>query len=112
MMKNRNIFLLILAVLLVNFSSVNSTFKKKRLKIVDGDTIHLGKVKYRLYGIDAPEIKQKCKRKNKDYLCGLEATKFLKFLIKEEEGVFCKKKRHRYVQKNSCCMLLQSSKSK
>jgi len=92
MMTNRNIFLIILAVLLVNFSSVNSTFKKKRLKIVDGDTIHLGKVKYRLYGIDAPEIKQKCKRKNKDYFCGLEATKFLKFLIKEEEGVFCKKK--------------------
>ena len=56
MMKTKH-FLLILAVLLVNFSSVNSTFKK-RLKIVDGDTIHLGKVKYRLYGIDAPEIKQ------------------------------------------------------
>jgi len=89
MMKNRNIFLLILAVLLVNFSSVNSNLKK--LKIVDGDTIYLGKVKYRLYGIDAPETKQKCKRKNKDYLCGLEATKFLKFVIKEEKGVYCKK---------------------
>ena len=29
------------------------------IKIIDGDTIHIGKMKYRLYGIDAPEIQLK-----------------------------------------------------
>ena len=91
MIKNVNIFLILLLVLLVNFSSV-SALKKMKLKIVDGDTIHLGKIKYILYGIDAPETKQKCTRKNKDYSCGVEATRFLKFLIKDDKGVYCKKK--------------------
>ena len=85
MIKNVKILLIILAVLLVNFTFFHLTLKKK-VKIIDGDSIHLGNIKYRLYGIDAPETKQKCKRKNKDYFCGEEASKFLKFLIKEEEG--------------------------
>ncbi|MEC7100027.1 MAG: thermonuclease family protein [Pseudomonadota bacterium] len=51
-------------------------------RIVDGDTIHIGKNKFRLEGIDAPEIRQKCKKESvkisatigvafhKDYSCG------------------------------------------
>tara|TARA_A100001015_G_scaffold104893_1_gene116405 strand:- start:1383 stop:1874 length:492 start_codon:yes stop_codon:yes gene_type:complete len=48
-------------------------------KIVDGDTIHIDSYKIRLEGIDAPEIKQKCKKPfikimffnfQKDYYCG------------------------------------------
>ena len=31
-------------------------------KIVDGDTVHINKYKIRLEGIDAPEIRQKCKK--------------------------------------------------
>ena len=62
------------------------------LKIVDGDTIHIGKIKYRLHGIDAPEIQQQCKRENKKYKCGVEATRFLKSLIKDENKVRCEKK--------------------
>ena len=31
-------------------------------KIVDGDTIHINEYKIRLEGIDAPEMKQKCKK--------------------------------------------------
>ena len=37
--------------------------KGSSLKIVDGDTIHIGKNKYRLHGIDAPETQQQCERK-------------------------------------------------
>ena len=59
------------------------------LKIIDGDTIHIGKLKYRLYGIDAPEVKQECKKNNKKYLCGVEAAKFLKSLIRDDENVSC-----------------------
>ena len=29
-------------------------------RVVDGDTIHIGKTKVRLWGIDAPETKQVC----------------------------------------------------
>ena len=32
-------------------------------KVIDGDTIHIDNKKIRLEGIDAPEIKQKCKKK-------------------------------------------------
>ncbi len=51
-------------------------------KIVDGDTIHINNYKFRLEGIDAPEMKQKCKKESlkisyligftlyKDYSCG------------------------------------------
>ena len=34
-------------------------------KVVDGDTIHIKSYKIRLEGIDAPEMKQKCKKLKK-----------------------------------------------
>ena len=71
---------------------ISSLSKANFLKIIDGDTIHIGKLKYRLYGIDAPEMKQKCKKNNKKYLCGVEATKFLQSLIRDDENVSCVKK--------------------
>ena len=66
--------------------------KGSSLKIVDGDTIHIGKNKYRLHGIDAPETQQQCERKNKKYQCGVEATQFLNSLIKDKNKVSCEKK--------------------
>ena len=51
-------------------------------KIIDGDTVYINTYKIRLEGIDAPEIKQKCKKPfisfsvfigfsiNKSYSCG------------------------------------------
>ena len=51
-------------------------------KIIDGDTVHINNFKFRLEGIDAPEMKQKCKKESlkissiigftfyKDYSCG------------------------------------------
>ena len=52
-------------------------------KIIDGDTVHINNKKIRLEGIDAPEIKQQCKKPflkistfigfkfNKNYSCGV-----------------------------------------
>ena len=34
-------------------------------KVIDGDSIKIGKESIRLQGIDAPEVKQVCKKKNK-----------------------------------------------
>ena len=49
--------------------------------IVDGDTIKVGGIPVRLYGIDAPEGRQTCKRDGKIYGCGKQATKALANLI-------------------------------
>ena len=60
-----------------------------KAKIIDGDTIHIGKQKIRLFGIDAPEKKQKCKKPylnlyifavlnfQNNYNCGNASTKAL-----------------------------------
>ena len=46
--------------------------------VVDGDTIRLGAVTYRINGIDAPEAGQNCKsERGKDWRCGDTATNTL-----------------------------------
>ena len=61
--------------------SFAQTIIEGKAKIVDGDTIHIGKNKIRLHGIDAPEIKQTCKIKDKIWNCGIESSVNLKKLI-------------------------------
>ena len=51
-------------------------------KVIDGDTVHIDNYKFRLEGIDAPEMRQQCKKESfkisffigftfyKDYSCG------------------------------------------
>ena len=51
-------------------------------KIIDGDTIHINKKKFRLEGIDAPETRQKCKKNQKEYFCGLLSKNILEKKIK------------------------------
>ena len=63
-------------------------------KVVDGDTIKINSKKIRLYGIDAPEKKQKCKKTyltisfmsfTKDYMCGeLSTEKLIKKINKQK----------------------------
>ena len=63
-------------------------------KVVDGDTIKINSKKIRLYGIDAPEKKQKCKKTyltisfmsfTKDYVCGEVSTqKLIKKINKQK----------------------------
>jgi endonuclease YncB( thermonuclease family) len=63
-------------------------------KVVDGDTIKINSKKIRLYGIDAPEKKQKCKKTyltisfmsfTKDYMCGeLSTQKLIKKINKQK----------------------------
>ena len=68
--------------------SVNT---QQQIRIVDGDTIHINKIKYRLHGIDAPEMKQLCKMKEKNYKCGFKSKEFLVSLI-GNQSVKCNKK--------------------
>lgn len=59
------------------------------INVVDGDTIAVKGEKIRLQGIDAPEEKQECGYmrggKKIKYLCGQEATRYLKKLIAGKE---------------------------
>ena len=62
-------------------------------KIIDGDTVHINNYKFRLKGIDAPEMKQQCKKESfkisstigfsfyKDYSCGKVSKAKLKAKI-------------------------------
>lgn len=69
----------------------NSGNVQKKIKIIDGDTIHINKIKYRLYGIDAPEMNQLCKVKEENYMCGVKSKDFLVSLI-ANQSVKCEKK--------------------
>ena len=68
------------------FQIVQASEIKGFPKIVDGDTIRIESYKIRLEGIDAPEMKQKCKKPylqimffnfQKDYYCGQVSKKKL-----------------------------------
>ena len=66
-------------------------------KIIDGDTIHINNYKFRLEGIDAPEMRQQCKKEflkissiigfsfYKDYTCGKVSRKKLITKINKSE---------------------------
>ena len=59
--------------------------------VTDGDTIRIGKIRIRLYGIDAPESSQKCKIDGKEWGCGSEATQALIKII-GQKLVSCNRK--------------------
>ena len=73
-------------------------------RIIDGDTIHIGKTKIRLHGIDAPEMKQTCRtRKGEEQMCGQLAKEALQRLVKGQD-VTCKgDKRDRYKRLLAVC---------
>ena len=66
-------------------------------KIIDGDTLHINEYKIRFEGIDAPEIKQQCKKDylkvssiigftlRKNYYCGIISKKRLEQKIKNSK---------------------------
>lgn len=55
-------------------------------KVLDGDSILVGKNEVRLFGIDAPEYKQECLFDDKSsYQCGVASFKYLKNLVNGQE---------------------------
>ncbi|MFL9826936.1 thermonuclease family protein [Rhodoplanes sp. SY1] len=52
-------------------------------RVVDGDTIVVGREHVRLEGIDAPEKDQSCRRAGKSWPCGTLATSALRSLIRD-----------------------------
>ena len=81
-------------------------------KVVDGDTVHIDNYKFRLEGIDAPEMRQQCKKEYfkisffigftfyKDYKCGKVSKEKLTTKINDSEikCIFTSKDRYqRYI---------------
>ena len=60
-----------------------------RARLVDGDSLYVDGLEIRLKNIDAPEGRQNCRRKNRDWRCGEEATRRLRTFIKRR-SVSCK----------------------
>ncbi|MBG76390.1 MAG: hypothetical protein CFH22_01030 [Alphaproteobacteria bacterium MarineAlpha5_Bin12] len=75
------IFKFLFLFFIINFSILAQEIVEGNVKVIDGDTIHIGKNKIRLHGIDAPERNQKCFTSNNEWDCGKESTNSLIGLI-------------------------------
>ena len=62
-----------------------------RAEVTDGDSFEIGATRVRLFGVDAPEARQSCKREGRDWACGNEAARKLKSLI-GDRTVTCTKR--------------------
>ncbi len=60
-------------------------------RVSDGDSLRSGKLKIRLFGIDAPEIKQQCKdARGDDWPCGKAAKQALQNIVDSADALNCK----------------------
>ena len=82
--------------------------------VIDGDTIKIKSKKIRLFGIDAPEKKQICKKSfaninffsfQKNYNCGILSTKYLKNKIGNKSIKCISKSKDRYKRHLGICYL-------
>ena len=64
----------------LNCAEINGT-----PKIIDGDTIHINNKKIRLEGIDAPEIKQQCKKRMVRNGYAVAYKRYSKDYVRDEE---------------------------
>ena len=72
-------------------------------RVIDGDTIRIGKTRIRLHGIDAPEAKQECFVNGREWRCGKEATAALKDAIGDEQVNCSRKDTDRYGRVVAVC---------
>jgi len=108
MKKNINFFLFLFLFLLSTISFGN----EKKIEVIDGDTIHIGKLKYRFFGIDAPETKQICEKDNIKIQCGVIAKNVLKNKIGDKVPECIVKDKDRYQRLVAECFIDKESLSR
>lgn len=60
------------------------------VRVIDGDTLRIGDISHRLYGIDAPEAGQKCAKENGgSWACGKAAISAMEALVLGARSVQC-----------------------
>ena len=72
-------------------------------RVVDGDTLELGRARIRLYGIDAPESAQSCRAGGRLWACGREATRALAGLVRGKPVACEERDRDRYGRVVAVC---------
>ena len=90
----------------------NSFADEKKIQVIDGDTIHVGKLTYRLFGIDAPETKQICEKDNIKIQCGIIAKNVLINKIGDKIPECIVKDKDRYQRLVAECFINKESLSK
>ena len=110
---------LILFNIIILFFFCNPSFSKEekiygKAKVIDGDTIKIKSKKIRLFGIDAPEKKQTCKKPfasinffifQKDYNCGAVSSKNLKKKINNKNIMCISYSKDKYKRYLGVCFL-------
>lgn len=71
----------LLVVLAARLDRTGTQSLEGRVVVNDGDSLTLGAERIRLRGIDAPEIRQTCRKAGADYPCGRQARQALVGLI-------------------------------
>lgn len=99
------IFALILITACMQSGNSFSAANDNNLQPVDGDSLENVNRRIRLQGIDAPEYKQKCRRKDgSKYRCGLESLDYIKKLMKDKKiSCQCEEKPDRYGRELCVC---------
>ena len=107
------LFSIVVVLILPSFALSNEKIISGKAKVIDGDTIKIDEKKIRLFGIDAPEKEQICKKIylsflifnfQKDYKCGEKATLALLNKLKDKK-VKCiiKENKDRYKRNIGIC---------
>jgi endonuclease YncB( thermonuclease family) len=70
------------AVAIASALSTEATAQQGPVRLADGDSFSLGRERYRLYGIDAPELHQECTdARGRPWPCGMRARSELRRII-------------------------------
>ena len=54
-------------------------------QVIDGDTLRIDGKVVRLWGVDAPELKQPCQVQATEYACGQKAREYMESLVRGRE---------------------------
>ena len=81
MFSNKIKVFLLISICLIFFLITFFDVKSNKVKVVDGDTIHLDGQKIRFSGIDTPEINQICNKNDEVIKCGILAKELLISMI-------------------------------
>ena len=73
-------YFIVIAALLAGFPA-SATDITGTPTIIDGETLEVGGKRFRLWGIDAPDPRQTCEIRNREYNCGRISTTVLVDLV-------------------------------
>ena len=105
--ENKIIYLIFFIIFFLKTNSYSEEIKGYA-KVIDGDSIIIKNKRIRLFGIDAPEKNQICKKNGAPYKCGTRSTNSLKLLINNKKLICSYKNKDRYGRILGECDLLES----